>query len=116
MSDVRLTGDERFKQRVDYLVAEMKEVQDARGNGYLGAIIGRAGTDGASFEIQVDGTRLAAQSIVDRSAEGFYDARIALPAGLLAGKETITVRFQSTGDGRIPTVFGVRTIRADAQP
>src|SRR5215471_11763766 len=32
------TGDPRFKQRVDYLVTELKEVQDKRGNGYLGAI------------------------------------------------------------------------------
>ncbi len=71
--------------------------------------------DGASFEIQVDGTRVATQSVVDRAASGFYDVRIPLPANLLAGKESITVRFRSTGDGRIPTVFDVRTIRADAQ-
>src|SRR6478609_6196437 len=29
------TGDARFKERVDYLVTELKEVQDKRGNGYL---------------------------------------------------------------------------------
>ena len=34
------TGDERFKQRADYLVKEMKEVQDKNGDGYLGAIDG----------------------------------------------------------------------------
>jgi DUF1680 family protein len=34
----RITGDARFKQRADYLVKEMKEVQDKRGDGYLGAI------------------------------------------------------------------------------
>lgn len=71
--------------------------------------------DGASFEIQVDGSRVATQTVVDRAADGFYDGRIPLPAGLLEGKESITVRFQSTGDGRIPTIFGVRTVRADAQ-
>jgi DUF1680 family protein len=32
------TGDARFKQRVDYLVREMKEVQDKQGDGYLGAL------------------------------------------------------------------------------
>jgi DUF1680 family protein len=32
------TGDARFKQRADYLVAEMKVVQDAHGDGYLGAV------------------------------------------------------------------------------
>lgn len=34
------TGDERFKQRADYIVKEMKEVQDKNGDGYLGALEG----------------------------------------------------------------------------
>ena len=45
------TGDPRFKERADYLVKELKEVQDKRGNGYLGAITDHQGTDGeAIFE------------------------------------------------------------------
>ncbi len=32
------TGDARFKERVDYLVSELKEVQDKHGDGYLGAL------------------------------------------------------------------------------
>jgi len=34
------TGDPRFKARADYLVKEMKEVQDKNGDGYLGALEG----------------------------------------------------------------------------
>jgi len=34
------TGDPRFKERADYLVKEMKEVQDKNGDGYLGAVDG----------------------------------------------------------------------------
>ena len=34
------TGDPRFKERADYLVREMKEVQDKNGDGYLGALEG----------------------------------------------------------------------------
>jgi len=34
------TGDVRFKERVDYIVRELKEVQDANGDGYLGALAG----------------------------------------------------------------------------
>ena len=34
------TCDPRFKERADYLVKEMKEVQDKNGDGYLGAIDG----------------------------------------------------------------------------
>ena len=34
------TDDARFKERVDYIIHELKEVQDANGNGYLGALSG----------------------------------------------------------------------------
>ena len=47
------TGDRRFKERADYLVKELKEVQDKRGNGYLGAITDPQGTDGAVIFEQV---------------------------------------------------------------
>src|SRR5437867_7073644 len=47
------SGDARFKERVDYLVNEMKEVQDKRGNGYLGAITDPQGTDGELIFEQV---------------------------------------------------------------
>jgi DUF1680 family protein len=40
------TGNEEFKRRADYIVAEFKEVQDMRGDGYLGAIVNRDGVDG----------------------------------------------------------------------
>ena len=34
------TGDERFKARADYLVSELKQVQDKNGDGYLSALEG----------------------------------------------------------------------------
>ena len=34
------TGDARFKQRADYIVGELKQVQDAHGDGYLSALKG----------------------------------------------------------------------------
>ena len=34
------TADQRFKERADYIVKEMKEVQDKNGDGYLGAVDG----------------------------------------------------------------------------
>jgi uncharacterized protein len=40
------TGDARFKDRADYIVNELKEIQDKRGDGYLGAITDDKGTDG----------------------------------------------------------------------
>src|SRR5437762_1777235 len=47
------TGDARFKERVDYLVNELKEVQDKRGNGYVGAITDPQGADGEAIFEQV---------------------------------------------------------------
>ena len=47
------TSDLRFKERADYLVKEMKEVQDKRGNGYLGAITDSTGKDGEFIFEQV---------------------------------------------------------------
>lgn len=43
------TGDPRFKERADYLVQELKAVQDKRGNGYLGAITDNKGKDGETI-------------------------------------------------------------------
>jgi DUF1680 family protein len=40
------TGNEEFKNRVNYIVKEFKEVQDKRGDGYLGAIVNQDGIDG----------------------------------------------------------------------
>lgn len=40
------TGDLRFKDRVDYMVAGLKEIQDAQGDGYLGALMDDKGVDG----------------------------------------------------------------------
>jgi DUF1680 family protein len=47
------TGDPKFKARAEYLVRELKEVQDARGDGYLGAIITADNTDGREVFKQV---------------------------------------------------------------
>jgi len=40
------TGDVRFKERVDYIVRELKEIQDAQGDGYIGALMDGQGVDG----------------------------------------------------------------------
>lgn len=41
------TGDERFKQRADYMVSELKAIQDKQGDGYIGALMATVrGTNG----------------------------------------------------------------------
>ena len=43
------TGDPRFRERVNYIVNEFKLIQDAQGDGYLGALMDRDRTDGKSL-------------------------------------------------------------------
>src|SRR5579871_6505427 len=40
------TGDARFKERADYIVEQLKEIQDAQGDGYIGALEDGKGVDG----------------------------------------------------------------------
>lgn len=49
------TGDGRFKERADHLVAELKAVQDKHGDGYIGAQSDRAGTPGKTLYQQLAG-------------------------------------------------------------
>ncbi len=40
------TGDARYKDRADYIVNQLKVIQDKQGDGYIGAITDDKGTDG----------------------------------------------------------------------
>jgi DUF1680 family protein len=40
------TGDARFEERADYIVGELKLIQDAQGDGYIGALLDKDGVDG----------------------------------------------------------------------
>src|SRR5579864_7248066 len=40
------TGDVRFKERANYIVDQLKEIQDAQGDGYIGALEDGQGVDG----------------------------------------------------------------------
>jgi DUF1680 family protein len=40
------TGDVRFKERANYIVEQLKEIQDAQGDGYIGALEDGQGVDG----------------------------------------------------------------------
>jgi uncharacterized protein len=40
------TGDARFKEQANYIVDQLKQIQDARGDGYIGALEDGQGVDG----------------------------------------------------------------------
>ena len=83
-------------------------------------IVTYAGDERANrtFNVLVDGTKLASQIVERRSPEkniGFYDVEYNLAPESLKGKQKITVRFQATGGNEIAAVYGVRVVRANAE-
>jgi hypothetical protein len=60
------------------------------------------------FEILVDGTRVADETLPASGASRFLDVEHPLPAALLEGKEKVTVRFQALEGREIAAVFGIR--------
>jgi uncharacterized protein len=71
-----------------------------------------------SFEILVDGKRVARQTIERRSPEQivrFFDVEYPIPAEIIRGKQKVTVRFQAVDANEIAAVFGLRMVRADAE-
>ena len=67
-----------------------------------------------TFDILVDGQRIAEQTLERRGPLRFFDVEYALPAEAVKGKQKVTVRFQATQGNEIGAVFGLRMIRADA--
>ena len=72
----------------------------------------RRGTP-ASFEILVDGTRVAEPDVDRGEPPRFYDVEYPIPAELVEGRESVTVRLQAKPESQIATVFGLRMVRAD---
>ncbi len=70
----------------------------------------------ADFEIQVEGQRIGQERLENSEPARFFDVEYAIPAGLVQGKEKVTVRFQAAEGSSTAGVYGIRIIRADAQP
>lgn len=65
------TGDPRFKQRADYMVEQLEEVQDAQGDGYIGALKGNERIGGTNR--LVDGKTLFAELAGGQIRSGGFD-------------------------------------------
>jgi hypothetical protein len=72
----------------------------------------RRGTP-ASFDILIDGQVIATQDVDRSEPPRFFDLEYEIPARLVAGKESVTVRFEAAEGSQIATVFGIRMIRGD---
>lgn len=65
-----------------------------------------------TFDIAVEGQRIASQTVERQLPGKFFDAEYTIPAALTLDKNKITVRFEATNKNEIATVFGVRLVRA----
>jgi hypothetical protein len=69
-------------------------------------------------DVLVDGRKVGEQTGSRRSPElevRFFDVEYPLPPELVAGKNKVTVRFEATNGRPTPTVYGIRTVRSDAE-
>ena len=76
---------------------------------YWGSDVG-----GREFDILVDGSQIATQTLNNNRPNRFFDVLHPLPDALTRGKEKVTVRLQAH-PGRIAGgLFGARTVRRAA--
>jgi len=73
-------------------------------------------TSPASFEVLVDGQKIADQEVPRTDPGRFYDVTYAVPAGLVQGKPAVTVKFQSKAGSQVAAIYGLRMVRADQLP
>jgi hypothetical protein len=65
-----------------------------------------------TFDILVDGEKIATQKLTARRPGKFMDVTYAVPPALAAGKEKVTVRFQAHPGKIAGGVFGCRIVRS----
>ncbi|MGC8989796.1 MAG: DUF6805 domain-containing protein, partial [Verrucomicrobiia bacterium] len=68
-----------------------------------------------TFDILVDGRKIATQTLERRGPVKFFDVEYLIPADLVKGKQKVTVKFIAVPGSEIGAVYGLRTIRADAE-
>jgi hypothetical protein len=73
----------------------------------------RRGTP-ADFTILVDGEPVGTAQLKFTDPTRFFDVDYPVPARLVQGKSTVTVRFEAKAGSQVATVFGLRMIRGDA--
>ena len=94
-------------------------VLPVQGSGDLSLILtcfsgDRRGLPG-SFAVLIDGTRVADLTLERSEPPRFFDVETAIPGDLARGKQGVTLRFEAMAGSRVPTIFGIRLVRADAE-
>jgi uncharacterized protein len=68
---------------------------------------------GRTFDILVDGTVIATQTLHHNRGNQFFEVAYAIPAELTAGKQQVTIRFQAYPGNFAGGLFGARLLRAE---
>ena len=66
-----------------------------------------------TFDILIEDTPIAAQTLYQNRPNEFFDVAYRIPKDLTRGKQFVTVRFQAPSDGKAGGVFDVRIVNAD---
>jgi hypothetical protein len=66
------------------------------------------------FDVLVENEKLATQRLEGNQPDKFFDVAYAIPPALLAGKETVNVRFQAHPGATAGGVFGARMLKSEA--
>jgi hypothetical protein len=64
-----------------------------------------------NFDILVDGTKIAAQKLLNNQPDKFWSATYAMPAELTKGKNQVTIKFQAQPGNFAGGLYGVRILR-----
>lgn len=68
-----------------------------------------------TFDVLVGGVKVGEQVVEKGGVPHFFDVEYPVPAALVRGKGRVTVRFEATGGNEIAGVYGIRTVRSDAE-
>ena len=71
------------------------------------------GDAGRSFDILIDGKKLATEKLGSKQPVQFYDKVYPIPAALTNGKSKVTVKFEAHPHNTAGGVFGVRILRPE---
>ncbi len=68
-------------------------------------------TGSRTFDVLVDETRIAEQTLLNNKPGKFFDVTYAVPTNLTAGKERVTVKFQAQPGNFAGGLFGCRVLK-----
>ncbi len=68
-----------------------------------------------TFDILVDGSKIAEQSLRNDRPGQFFDVNYPIPTELTNGKQRVTIRLQAHPDNFAGGLFGCRTLKVESK-